>query len=105
LAANEPFPTRDRNLLQRFEAVGLVDCLAMLSPKGRLEDCTCTFGDGCTHTRTRRDPRRPEVPYQNDYLWASPALAKRLRSCQVLASDKWFSISDHAPIVAEFDPD
>lgn len=103
--ANEPFLARDRNLLQRFEALGLVDCLALLRPKGRLEGCTCTFGDACTHTRTRRDPRRPEVPYQNDYLWASPALAKRLRSCQALASDEWFSISDHAPIVAEFDPD
>lgn len=103
--ANEPFLARDRNLLQRFEALGLVDCLALLRPKGRLEGCTCTFGDDCTHTRTRRDPRRPEVPYQNDYLWASPALAKRLRSCQVLASNEWFSISDHAPILAEFDPD
>lgn len=55
--ANEPFLAGDRNLLQRFEALGLVDCLALLRPKGRLEGCTCTFGDGCTHTRTRRDPR------------------------------------------------
>jgi hypothetical protein len=53
----------------------------------------------------QRDPRRPEIPDQNDYLWASPALAERLRSCHVLASDEWFSISDHAPIVADFDPD
>ena len=50
------------------------------------------------------DPRWPHVPYQTDYLWASPALAKRLRSNQALASDEWFAISDHAPIVGEFDP-
>jgi endonuclease/exonuclease/phosphatase family metal-dependent hydrolase len=101
--ANDRFLARDLNLLQRFEALGLVDCLALMRPKGRLEGCTCRFGDACTHTRTRRDPRRPEVPYQNDYLWASPALAKHLVSCQALADDHWFSISDHAPIVAEFD--
>ena len=102
-SANEPFLARDLNLLQRFEALGLVDCLAQMRPKGRLEGCTCTFGDDCTHTRTRRDPRWPDIPYQNDYLWASPALARRLVACQALANDDWFSISDHAPIVAEFD--
>ena len=101
--AKDPFLARDLNLLYRFEALGLVDCLALMRTKGRLEGCPCTFGDACTHTRTRRDPRRPDIPYQNDYLWASPILASRLRSCQALANDDWFSISDHAPIVAEFD--
>jgi endonuclease/exonuclease/phosphatase family metal-dependent hydrolase len=101
--ANEPFLARDLNLLQRFEALGLVDCLARMRPSGRLEGCTCTFGNGCTHTRTRRDPRWPEIPYQTDYLWASSTLAGRLVACRALADDDWFSISDHAPIVAEFD--
>jgi len=101
--AHEAFLTCDLNVLQRFEALGLVDCLARMRPAGRLEGCTCTFGDACTHTRTRRDPRRPDIPYQTDYLWASSALAARLVSCQALAYDDWFSISDHAPIVAEFD--
>ena len=44
-SANESFLARDLNLLQRFEALGLVDCLAQMRPKGRLEGCTCTFGD------------------------------------------------------------
>jgi endonuclease/exonuclease/phosphatase family metal-dependent hydrolase len=101
--ANDPFLARDASVLQRFEALGLVDCLAAKRPPGRLEGCTCTFGDACTHTRTRLDPRRPNVPYQNDYLWASKKLAARLVSCTALATDEWFSISDHAPIVAEFD--
>ena len=78
--AAEPFIARDLNLLQRFEALGLVDCLAAMRPAGRLEGCGCTFGDGCTHTRTRRDPRWPDVPYQTDYLWASERLATRLVS-------------------------
>jgi hypothetical protein len=40
------------------------------------------FGDGCTHTRTRRDPRRPEVPYQNTIIYGRP---RRLPSVCVLA--------------------
>ena len=42
------------------------------------------------------------VPYQNDYLFASPKLFSALVSCDVRAADEWFAISDHAPIVAEF---
>jgi endonuclease/exonuclease/phosphatase family metal-dependent hydrolase len=101
--AGDPFMHRDSNVLERFMALGLVDCLAAMRPKGRLEGCTCTLGDNCTHTRTRLDPRFPLVPFQTDYLWASPRLAKRLRSCMALATDEWFAISDHAPLVAEFD--
>jgi hypothetical protein len=99
----DPFLARDLNLVQRLEALGLVDCLALLRTKGRLEGCPCTLGGACTHTRTRRDPRRPDIPYPERLSVGIPALANRLRSCQALASDEWFSISDHAPIVAEFD--
>jgi endonuclease/exonuclease/phosphatase family metal-dependent hydrolase len=101
--AGDAFMVRDSNVLQRFEALGLIDCLAATRPPGRLEGCPCSLGDSCTHTRTRLDPRRPHVPYQVDYLWASRALAARLVSCQALATDEWFAISDHTPIVADFD--
>ena len=60
----------------------------------------CLQGDDCAHVRTRRDPKHPDVPYQTDYLFASPKLAS-LVSCEVLASDRWFAISDHALIVAD----
>jgi endonuclease/exonuclease/phosphatase family metal-dependent hydrolase len=101
--AGDLFQPRDSNVLGRFEALGLVDCLAAMRPAGRLDGCPCTFGDDCTHTRTRLDSRWPNVPYQTDYLWASASLAKRLRSCTALATDEWFAISDHAPIIAEFE--
>jgi endonuclease/exonuclease/phosphatase family metal-dependent hydrolase len=101
--AGDRFILRDGNVLGRFEALGLVDCLAAMRPAGRLEGCTCTLGDDCMHTRTRLDRRFPDVPYQTDYLWASRHLARRLRSCVALATDEWFAISDHAPILAEFD--
>ncbi|MEX1265073.1 MAG: hypothetical protein WEE66_14265 [Actinomycetota bacterium] len=59
------------------------------------------LGDDCTHTWTKLDPQRPTVPYQDDYLFASSALADRLESCRALpfTAD---SPSDHTPIVASF---
>ena len=101
-AARVAVNKRDLNVLSRFDALGLVDCLQLKRPAGRLDNCRCHDGDGCTHVRTRRDPRYPNVPYQNDYLFASTQLSSRLITCEVLATDEWFSISDHAPIVAEF---
>jgi exonuclease III len=96
------FNKRDRNLLDRFEALGLVDCLKQTRASGRLANCPCV-DDDCTHVRTRRDHRHPTVPYQTDYLFASERLASGLVSCEALASDEWFSVSDHAPIVAVFE--
>jgi exonuclease III len=52
--------------------------------------------------RTRRDRRWPLIPYQVDYAFASPRLADALVSCEVLSTDDWFAVSDHAPIVLDF---
>lgn len=93
---------RDRSVLKRISAFGLVDCLQQMRPAGRLEGCRCSFGDDCMHTRTRFDSRYPDIPYQMDYLYASPALAERLQRCEVLAPPAWPSPSDHFPIVATF---
>ena len=65
---------------------------------------TCRLREGCTHTRTYYDDKRPHIPYQDDYLFASAALAgdDGLVSCFA----PWVgpgSPSDHAPIVAVFE--
>lgn len=93
---------RDRVVFDRIMAFGLVDCLKETRKPGRLKDCPCSLGKGCTHTRTRVDPRYPHIPYQMDYLFASRELAKRLKSCQALDSPAWRKRSDHFPIVAAF---
>ena len=93
---------RDRGVLERFEALGLVDCLRLKRASGRLQDCHCTDGDACEHVRTRKDSHYPGVPYQTDYLFASKRMAACLVSCEALATEEWFAISDHAPIVADF---
>lgn len=95
---------RDRGVLERFEALGLVDCLRLKRPSGRLAGCPCTDGEACEHVRTRKDPHYPNTPYQTDYLFASQKMAKRLVSCEALATEEWLAISDHAPIVADFQP-
>ena len=94
---------RDVNVLDRLSALGLVDLIDRHRADGPLEGCPCTFGPNCRHARTRRDPRRPSIPYQTDYLFASRALAERLTKCEVFADDDWFALSDHAPIVATFE--
>ena len=93
---------RDRTVLERISAYGLVDCLQQVRPTGRLDGCRCGLGDDCTHTRTRLDPLNPDIPYQMDYLYASPTMAERLERCEVLAPPEWPSPSDHFPIMATF---
>jgi hypothetical protein len=94
-------------VLARIKAYGLVDCLekallARTPPRGGLPNCPCGLGDACTHTWTKLDPKRPTIPYQDDYLFASRALADRLTSCDALPFTE-NSPSDHAPIVATFE--
>lgn len=100
-------PLRDRHLvvLERIKAYGLVDLLErdLLKrdpPRGGLKDCPCRTED-CLHTWTFRSRRKSlaEVPYQDDHVFASPALEEQLRSCW--AAD-FVDASDHAPIVATF---
>lgn len=101
-------------VLKEIEAYGLIDCLTTALPPDRYEDpirrtdmdnCPCGQREGCTHTRTFYDSRRPHVPYQDDYLFASYALAGdgHLVDCFAQRVGPG-SPSDHAPIIAVFDP-
>jgi hypothetical protein len=89
---------RDRTVLDRIAALGLRDCLKAKRADGRLEGCPCSL-EACDHTRTRRDARYPNVPYQMDYLFASPALLQRLTSCEAIDGMP----GDHFAIVATFE--
>ncbi len=94
---------RDRSVLERIESLGLVDCLLAERPPGRLKGCQCLDGEHCLHVRTRTDRAHPETAYQTDYLFASAALAAMLVRCEALACDERFAMSDHVPIVADFE--
>jgi hypothetical protein len=92
---------RHQNVLDRVAAYGLVDCLEAKRPWIALPGCPCGKGRGwCRHTWTKC-VKGKDVAYQDDYLFASPRLAKRLETCVALAfTDD--SPSDHTPIVATF---
>jgi hypothetical protein len=94
--------SRDQNLLERLEAYGLRDCLAMMRSEP-LDGCTCDLGEGCRHSWTRLDPKHPKL--QVDYLFASDALAKKLGYCEALPPPEWAEYSDHSPIIASFGSD
>lgn len=93
----------DTAILQRIKGYGLVDCLEEKRESGRLDGCRCVFGDDCRHSWTRLDPNHPDIPLQVDYLFASPALADRLTSCEALPPPEWKTYSDHSPIIATFE--
>jgi endonuclease/exonuclease/phosphatase family metal-dependent hydrolase len=92
---------RHRNLFDRFATLGLVDLLAQTTDsRAPLEGCPCS-DDPCRHVQTLRHARS-RTPWHNDYLFATPPLAERLRDCQPLAGPNQWALSDHCPVIAEF---
>lgn len=110
ILAGRPIGTyldRHQVVLARIKAYGLIDCLeksllAQVPPRGGLPNCPCGLNDDCMHTWTKLDRQRPTIPYQDDYLFASRALADRLGDCRALPFTDDLP-SDHAPIVATFE--
>lgn len=83
-------------------AYGLVNLTARVRPRAeRLQGCPCR-DEICDHIRTRRHPNSP-VPWQTDYLFASPKLAARIRMRCPTDDDPAYAFSDHAPVIAELE--
>jgi endonuclease/exonuclease/phosphatase family metal-dependent hydrolase len=77
--------------------------LPLLGPLGEapLPGCPCSRAQ-CDHVRTYAHNMNPNnVPYQLDYVFASPAL--RLVECVVLEDDHAWKYSDHLPVLATFE--
>jgi exonuclease III len=71
----------------------------------RLEDfglTNCTYQYFKKHVQTNR-PRTGDFPWQNDYVFASNSLAKKLISCEVKDDVLVREMSDHNPVIAVFD--
>ncbi len=98
---------RDQGVLDRItKGFGLIDVLRQTlerrtPPRGRLEGCKCSLGDECMHTWTYRRSPTSKIAYQDDFLFASPALAKRLLKAEARPFTRDWP-SDHAPIIATF---
>ncbi len=82
----------DRKIQVRLrDEFGLVNCWQTANPGMPLAQ-TLTWG------------KNRAVPYHCDGLFVPKSWAPRLRSCIALSGGIWESLSDHRPVVAEFEP-
>jgi endonuclease/exonuclease/phosphatase family metal-dependent hydrolase len=95
---DEKYNKRHGAVLHLIHEYGLVDCLDKHLPSDRdpLQNCQC--GDPkCRHIWTYQRKGDPHA-WQDDYLFATPDLARQMTS--VAVPDAWdWDLSDHAPIV------
>lgn len=99
---SRPWRYFSRNLFERIKLFGLESLTEQVSAEQRVADCPCE-DDPCLHVQTHRHPSSSK-PWQNDYLFASKQLAKRLTRCAASeAGDPPWVLSDHRPLIAEFD--
>lgn len=74
-------------IIDRIKAFGLADCLGK-------------FNTGYVRTQ-RHNNRTDNRPYQNDWIFASKKLVPV--SCKAIDIEEAWALSDHGPVVAEFD--
>ncbi len=95
-----------RNTVDRCAAAGFVDCLAQeVAPdRGPLASCPCGPAPECRHVRTFRFDNKPDGgPWQVKSFFALKALAPSLISCAPVDDEQAWALSDHCPVIAEFD--
>jgi len=100
--ANNPqhpeFP-RYKAILQAVESLGLENVALTAEKKApSIENCLCGQAD-CFHLKTYGN--FPGTQF--DWLYATPELARRCRMIEVLRDSPFDELSDHSPVVAEFD--
>lgn len=94
----------DSSVFQRLQDHGTVDLLRDRFPDRRvLEDCFCPEAGGCQHVRTlRHGDQKDSRPFQDDYIFASDALAARAAAFVLDTEDVW-AISDHCIVGVDLD--
>lgn len=102
----EPWVPRFATVFDRPASFGL-ELLGPFRPEGAplLEGCPCNTAD-CRHVNTFRYQRKATAtPYQNDYVFASSGLARRLipGDCYAVEDEDVWEHSDHRPVIARFD--
>ena len=81
----------EKELLDRITSdLGLIACWQAANP-------------GKPLTQTLRWSGNREAPYHCDGIFVPQGWHARLRSCRVLSGAEWHALSDHNPVVAEFE--
>ena len=88
-----PFSKGERLLLERLgNDFGLMACWQAMHP-------------GKPLAQTLRWARNRATPYHCDGIFAPRAWRSKLVRCDVIAGSEWDRLSDHNPVVAEFEPE
>jgi endonuclease/exonuclease/phosphatase family metal-dependent hydrolase len=101
---NNPGQRRFDTVFSRLEAYDF-HLAGPLLPAGatRLTDCTCGQGDNCDHVETFRMFRPGALPYQDDYVFACGAITTQSCAALVDTAIRDQQLSDHWPVIAQFD--
>jgi exonuclease III len=94
-----------KTLFQRIEDFGLHDCMAANKPpRAPLKSCFCDERGDCRHVQTFRNHGAEDSrPWQIDYLFASDMMFSGLVECHAWNHPDAWILSDHCPVVAEFE--
>jgi exonuclease III len=90
---------RDRNLFERFEALGFHN--VVVRNDGPLPGCECHAGTSCRHVQTQRH-ERSSFPWQNDYVFVTSDILERKPILEVFDRDEAWELSGHCPVAIEF---
>jgi exonuclease III len=91
---------RDRNLFDRFAALGLHN-VVVRSGQGPLEGCGCDAGEECQHVQTQRHDLS-DFPWQNDYIFVSEDLLRMAPIVEVFDQEEVWQLSGHCPVAVGF---
>lgn len=85
-------------VFERLSALGM-ECLGPFSDSGPLAGCPCRDELNCRHVKTYRHYNRTDgKPLQLDFAFGNKALRKRFVSCKAVDDEKYWAVSDHAPV-------
>ena len=94
---------------ERHESEGRITRKADLTIQSRLREefglinCWQTANADQPLPQTLRWVSNRSVPYHCDGLFVPATWSPHLKSCSVISSSKWETLSDHNPVVAEFE--
>jgi endonuclease/exonuclease/phosphatase family metal-dependent hydrolase len=94
---------------ERHESEPRQTCEAVLRIQARLRDefglinCWQTAHPNEPLVQTLRWSGNKETPYHCDGIFVPASWKKRLQRCTVMSDDEWDKMSDHSPVMAEFE--
>ena len=90
-----------REMISRFRFAARAEARRVIGPFGDvpLRDWACKDDVNCRHVRTYRHLNQAtHRPLQLDFVFGTKGVRDNVISCNVLDGERYWSVSDHAPI-------